>query len=116
MRNLGGAIGIAACGTILKDRTNLHFLRLAEHLNATNGAMAERLRLVSARGATVFDDPLHGQAGALKELWALNFREAQVLTYSDAFAALGACFAVATAMVLLMRKVAPPAGPPAEAH
>src|SRR5215470_210253 len=33
MRNLGGAIGIAACGTILNDRANLHFLRLAEHLN-----------------------------------------------------------------------------------
>src|SRR5882724_12027588 len=29
MRNLGGAIGIAVCGTILNDRTNLHFLRLA---------------------------------------------------------------------------------------
>ncbi len=39
MRNLGGAIGIAACGTILNDRTNLHFLRLAEHLNNTNTAM-----------------------------------------------------------------------------
>ena len=36
MRNLGGAIGIAACGTILNDRTNLHFLRLAEHLTAAN--------------------------------------------------------------------------------
>jgi MFS transporter, DHA2 family, multidrug resistance protein len=116
MRNLGGAIGIAACGTILNDRTNLHFLRLADHLNATNAAMAERLRLVSTRGAEVFGDPLHGQAGALKELWTLTYREAQVLTYSDAFAAIGVCFAVATAMVLLMRKVAPPAGPPAEAH
>ena len=39
MRNLGGAIGIAACATILNDRTNLHFLRLAEHLNATNISM-----------------------------------------------------------------------------
>jgi MFS transporter, DHA2 family, multidrug resistance protein len=29
MRSLGGAIGIAACGTILNDRTNLHFLRIA---------------------------------------------------------------------------------------
>jgi len=25
MRNLGGAIGIAVCATILNDRTNLHF-------------------------------------------------------------------------------------------
>ena len=32
MRNLGGAIGIAVCATLLNDRTNLHFLRLAEHL------------------------------------------------------------------------------------
>ena len=41
MRNLGGAIGIAACGTILNDRTNLHFLRLAEHLNSGNPAMLQ---------------------------------------------------------------------------
>jgi hypothetical protein len=41
MRNLGGAIGIAACGTILNYRANLHFLRLAEHLNATNSAMLD---------------------------------------------------------------------------
>ena len=32
---LGGAIGIAACEIILNDRANLHFLRLAEHLNPT---------------------------------------------------------------------------------
>jgi hypothetical protein len=44
MRNLGGAIGIAACGTILNDRANLHFLRLAEHLNATNSAMLDLLQ------------------------------------------------------------------------
>src|ERR1700683_4457904 len=39
MRSLGGAIGIAVCGTILNDRTNLHFLRIAEHLNPTNTGM-----------------------------------------------------------------------------
>src|SRR5919109_2841256 len=48
MRNLGGAIGIAACGTILNDRTNLHFLRLAEHLNATNLAMLDLLHRLTA--------------------------------------------------------------------
>jgi DHA2 family multidrug resistance protein len=47
MRNLGGAIGIAACGTILNDRANLHFLRLAEHLNATNSAMQDLLQHVA---------------------------------------------------------------------
>ena len=48
MRNLGGAIGIAACATILNDRTNLHFLRLAEHLTPTNPAMVDLLQKVAA--------------------------------------------------------------------
>lgn len=47
MRNLGGAIGIAACATILNARANLHFLRLAEHLNTTNSAMADLLQRVT---------------------------------------------------------------------
>jgi DHA2 family multidrug resistance protein len=34
MRNLGGALGIAVCATLLNSRTNLHFYRLAEHLTA----------------------------------------------------------------------------------
>jgi DHA2 family multidrug resistance protein len=34
MRNLGGAIGIAVSATVLNDRTNLHFLHVAEHLNS----------------------------------------------------------------------------------
>src|SRR6202046_4312504 len=49
MRNLGGAIGIALCGTILNDRTNLHFLRLAEHLNNTNTAMLDLLGRTTAK-------------------------------------------------------------------
>ncbi len=49
MRNLGGAIGIAACGTILNDRTNLHFLRLAEHLNTANPAIVDLLQRVGDR-------------------------------------------------------------------
>ena len=54
MRNLGGAIGIAVCGTILNDRTNLHFLRLAEHLNNGNPAMLRFVQQVDGerdRGA-----------------------------------------------------------------
>jgi MFS transporter, DHA2 family, multidrug resistance protein len=117
MRNLGGAIGIAGCGTILNDRTNLHFLRLAEHLNNTNTAMLEMLRRVGAT-ATAFSggDAVMGQAIALRQLWALTMREAQTETYADAFLALMLCLGVATVMVPLMRKVAPPRAPTADAH
>jgi DHA2 family multidrug resistance protein len=117
MRNLGGAIGIAACGTILNDRANLHFLRLAEHLNATNTAMQQWLQQVSAHFAAVNGgDLVHGQSAALKQLWSLTWREAQVQTFADAFLAIAACLALATVLVPLLRKVAPPTAPPADAH
>jgi DHA2 family multidrug resistance protein len=116
MRNLGGAIGIAACGTILNDRANLHFLRLAEHLNTANAPMQGLLQRVSLRFTAAGGDALHGNAIALKKLWSLTWREAQVQTFSDAFMAISICLAVATVMVPLLRKVAAPAAPTADAH
>jgi DHA2 family multidrug resistance protein len=117
MRNLGGAIGIAACATILNDRTNLHFLRLAEHLNTVNPAMADLLQRVTAMDTTKWGgDVVHAHASALKQLWSLTWREAQTQTFADAFLVIAACFLVATLMVPLMRKVAPPAVPSADAH
>jgi DHA2 family multidrug resistance protein len=117
MRNLGGAIGIAVCGTILNDRTNLHFLRLAEHLNNGNTAMVDMLRRAAA-SATTFSggDAVMGHAIALRQLWTLTMREAQTETYSDAFLALMVCLGLATIIVPLMRKVAPPKAPAADAH
>jgi DHA2 family multidrug resistance protein len=116
MRNLGGALGIAACGTVLNDRGNLHFLRIAEHLTPANGAMEALLGQVGARyGAALSGDAAHGHAAALKRLWALAWREAEVQTFADAFLLIAACFAVAVAMVPLMRRVAPPKAP-ANAH
>src|SRR6202012_1386275 len=73
MRNLGGAIGIAASATILNDRTNLHFLRLAEHLNSSNTAMKQWIGQVGAA---------HGHLVALERLWSLTLREAQTQPYA----------------------------------
>jgi MFS transporter, DHA2 family, multidrug resistance protein len=109
MRNLGGAIGIAACATILNDRTNLHFLRLAEHLNATN----EPLNNWLAPALAATDG---GGSQTLREVWNLTYREAQTMTYSDAFLMLMVGFSVAMFLVPLMRKITPPAAPSADAH
>jgi DHA2 family multidrug resistance protein len=111
MRNLGGAMGIAGCATILTNRTNLHFYRLSEHLNATN----EPMNALLASNGYGSADP-QAQTSALQSLWMLTFREAQTLTYSDAFLAILVCFAFATVMVPLMRKVVPPKGPSPDAH
>src|SRR4029077_11506683 len=84
MRNLGGAIGIAVCGTILNDRTNLHFLRLSEHLNSSNPAMASLIdKVAAAQTAAVGGNAVQGHAAALRYLATLTLREAQTQTYGD---------------------------------
>jgi MFS transporter, DHA2 family, multidrug resistance protein len=117
MRNLGGAIGIAACATILNDRTNLHFLRLAEHLNSANAAMQGLLHETSVKFAAANSgDLVHGHGAALKRLWSLTYREARVQTFADAFLAIAVCLAIATLLVPLLRKINAPAAPTADAH
>ncbi len=117
MRNLGGAIGIAVCATILNNRTNLHFLRLAEHLNSTNVAMQKMLNHVGANFAAAnAGDLVHGHAAAMKDLWNLTYREARVMTFADAFLFIGVCLAVATLLTPLMKKVAATPATAANAH
>jgi len=116
MRNLGGAIGIAVCATVLNDRTNMHFLRLAEHLNSTNEAMSQTLTSVTGNLMAWGADAASAQAGAVRQLWSLTFREAQTQTFGDTFLLVMAAFIIATAMVPLMRKVTPPKAPSADAH
>ncbi len=116
MRNLGGAIGIAACATLLNDRTNLHFTRLAEHLNSSNEALNRWLEQVGGNFASLGQSGIEGSTAALRQLWLLTYREAQTQTFSDAFLIIMCCFIVATALVPLMHKIVPPAAPPADAH
>jgi DHA2 family multidrug resistance protein len=117
MRNLGGAIGIAGCGTILNDRANLHFLRLADHLNSAHPAMVAFIQKVStAQANNLGGDLFRGHAIALKRLWSLTWREAQTQSYSDAFLSVAVCLAIATLMVPLMRKATRTLAPSADAH
>jgi len=94
MRNLGGAIGIALCGTILNDRTNLHFLRLSETANVGQ-AVARLSALMEARTG----NPTLAHMRSMKQLGQLIYREAQVLSFSDAFLMLGASFLVIVVLV-----------------
>ena len=114
MRNLGGAIGIAACATVLNDRTNLHFQRLAERLHDGNEAMSGFL---ASAGAPLSSLP-SGEAAtaALRQLWSLTYREALAMTFSDAFLLVMVCFVAALLFVPLLRRITPPSAPSADAH
>jgi len=117
MRNLGGAIGIAVCGTILNDRTNLHFLRLAERLNSTNAGLVHLLHGVStSEAASHAGDLVHGNVAALRLLASLTLREAQTQSFADAFLVIMACFVMTTLLVPGLRNVVPAKVVSVEAH
>jgi DHA2 family multidrug resistance protein len=116
MRNMGGAVGIAVCGAIINDQTNLHFLNIASTLTPANGAMDRLLVDRTALLTPVLGSSAAGHAGALQELYALAYREASTMAYADAFRAIMLAFAIATPLVLLMRRVGVTAKPPADAH
>jgi len=117
MRNLGGAIGIAGCGTILNDRTNLHFARIAETLNATNTEAMAALQSLTDRFTTSFNgDEALGKAAAFKQLWNLTYREALTETFSDAFLLIAIALFAMVLLAPLMRQIAPPKAPSADAH
>jgi MFS transporter, DHA2 family, multidrug resistance protein len=106
MRSLGGAVGIAVCGIILNDRTNLHFLRMAEHLNSTNSELNNWLHGFAIRYAQTSGDLAVAQTAALKKLWVITYREAQVQAFADAYLIIALCFAISIATVPLLHKVA----------
>jgi DHA2 family multidrug resistance protein len=114
MRNLGGALGIAFCATLLDSRTNLHFYRLAEHLTGASQATTGLLDGVAQR-LPGLDPGLAAQA-ALRQLWQLTYREALTMTFSDIYLVIMVCFALTTLSVPLLRKIAPPKAPSADAH
>jgi DHA2 family multidrug resistance protein len=116
MRNLGGAVGIAVCGAVLNNRTNFHFQVLASNLTAASGPMNRTLTGMTQRFGAALGSPVAGHQAALRTLWALTYREAQTLSYADAFRAVMVAFIIATCLVPLMRKVAPPKTPAASGH
>ena len=56
---------------------------------------------------TVFTS-VHGHVAALKKLWSLTYREAQVQSFADAFLAIAVCCAIATLAVPFLRKISSP--------
>jgi DHA2 family multidrug resistance protein len=116
MRNLGGAVGIAACGAILNARTNFHFDAIAYHLTPGNGPMERLLAGVAQRYAAMGGSLDDGQVAALKQLWRLAYREAATLAYADAFRFIMIAFVIATFLVPLMRNVVPTGIASSQAH
>jgi DHA2 family multidrug resistance protein len=111
MRNLGGAVGIAVCGAVLNDRTNAHFSVLASHLTTASVPTTTMLGGMTQRLSLSLGSAVAGQQAALRQLWTMAYQQAETLAYADAFRAVMLAFILATCLMPLMRRVAPPAAP-----
>jgi DHA2 family multidrug resistance protein len=106
MRNLGGAVGLAAIYTFLNDRTDLHLARLHEALSSSYRPALEMLDNMATR----FQGS-DAKAMALKQLFMMTHREGVVMAFADVFLALTVLFAViGLAAILMKRPSAAPAG------
>jgi DHA2 family multidrug resistance protein len=114
-RQLGGSFGIALLATLVDRRTNFHYARLVEHLNAYDPFQQQQMSqiqsLLASRGMT----PHEAQAGAYGALSGLVQRQAAVLTFADTFQVL-AWVGMATVLLLVLFQRPRVGEPGADAH
>jgi len=110
MRNLGGAVGLAALTTILNDRTDLHLSRLHEAVSWSRQPALEALNSLTERFASYGSD---AQLMAIKQLNAIAHRQGVVMAFADVFLLLTLLFLALAGLALIMKR--PPAAAAAAA-
>src|SRR5262249_9187569 len=111
MRNLGGAIGLAAINTVLTQRLAHHWQHLASRFSMTDPQIAAYLDQLSKRFETLI--PGDPDVAAHRLVGNILQREAYVLTFNDVLMLMALIFAVGLLVMPLVRK---PGHATAEAH
>jgi MFS transporter, DHA2 family, multidrug resistance protein len=103
LRNLGGAIGLAAINTVILSRGNFHQDHLSEQLNPARPEVQATLDQLAASM-----DGLAGDTNvlAMKALTQMVMHQVNVLSFADCFILLTAMFTIASIIPLFLRKPA----------
>lgn len=109
-RNLGGAVGLAIINTVLSQRTDDHYVRIAEHVNYGNPAALDWLNNV---GGNYDSYGLDGASVAIKKLVGVVSQQAWILAFADVFLLLTFLFTGLIFLTVLIKK--PKAAPPPDA-
>ena len=102
MRNLGGAIGLAAINTVMNNRMDLHLARLHEAVNVTNVTATETLAHLAARYSGS-----NAKLMALKQMMGMVRQQAAVMSFADVFLMLTVLFLALAALGIIMKKPVP---------
>ena len=103
MRNLGGAIGLAVANTLMIHLNKLHYAVMREHVTA--GSPQARALLSGLKQRLSAPGVADADAAALKNLYGLLMREAEVLTLNTLFNALALIFLLALLLMPWVSKV-----------
>jgi DHA2 family multidrug resistance protein len=115
MRNLGGAIGIAAVDTWLRDGSTWHAARIGEALGAQPGRAPAILSGLAQHMAAVAPDSRHATDMARAAMARLVTQQATAQSFDDVFTVMAMLFLGALVLVPFCRPVAV-GGTPVEAH
>lgn len=103
MRNLGGAIGLAAITTILNERYDLHRAVISESVTAARAPVSDALSGFTAQFHALLGSD--AATAALAQLNSLVAREALVMAFSDVFIVMAVAFVIGLLFMPLMRTV-----------
>jgi DHA2 family multidrug resistance protein len=103
MRNLGGAIGLAVANTTMLYLNKTHYANIRESVTATDAPVQELLfGLSKTMSNAMVAEP---NTAALKQLHALAWREAEVMTFNNLFQIIAFIFLAALCVAPFLRKV-----------
>jgi len=103
MRNLGGAIGLAVANTLMIQLNKQHYAVLRE---AVTPGSPEAQSLLAGLQENLSRSALpDSELAALKQLYGLVMREAEVLTLNTLFHTLSLTFFVALLFMPLVKKI-----------
>ncbi|HEX3919487.1 MAG TPA: DHA2 family efflux MFS transporter permease subunit [Caulobacteraceae bacterium] len=111
-RNLGGTIGISLVQTLLAQRQQFHQARLTETLNGFNPVYTQSLNHAAAVLRAQGQPAATAQAAATAHLYQALTKQADMLSFVDAFHALMLVILLMIPLIFLMkgRPVGAPAG------
>jgi len=103
MRNLGGAVGLAAMDTIRDIRLDYHWTQLIHSIDTTRVVVQQQLYQTQLQFTGMVSDPA---AAAIKQIGQRVLSQARLLSFNDLFLWLGILYLCAVPLMLLMRKPA----------
>jgi DHA2 family multidrug resistance protein len=115
-RQLGGAFGIAVLANQVAKRTQFHRIDLIASLTPGSVLTDERMRMLTGGFLARGMDPERAHQAALTLLNGQVQQQSMLLSFNDAWMFVLVVFVLVSPSILILRKPARGAAPPADAH